>query len=229
MVDPPGRLPGAQQTQHTMQVTIQYSEGSLPSTDNVAGHNVETHIAARDQWSTEAQVLREFAAADDVPSQILAAGRQWTLISDDGTRATYSTEARPGRPTADETPASAHIHLRVTPERKSAYVRAAQAQGQNLSDWMTDTCDAAAGVPQAASITGGKRGFVAAVDAAFRAKLHNPTIRYSHSRGFHVESAHVPADADVIWSAAANYVLPSNRRSVRPADYLEVRAEILGA
>ena len=77
------------------------------------------------------------------------------------------------------------------------------------------------------SITGGRAGFVRAVDEAFKARLHNPTIRYSHARGFHVESAHVPADPDVLWSAVAFYVLPTMRRSVR--SYPSVRAEILGS
>lgn len=36
-----------------------------------------------------------------------------------------------------------HIHLRVEPERKSRYVRAAQCNGESLSDWMVRQCDAA--------------------------------------------------------------------------------------
>jgi len=48
-----------------------------------------------------------------------------------------------GRPLADETPASGHIHLRVTMERKNRYVRAARRKKQTLSDWMTETCDKA--------------------------------------------------------------------------------------
>lgn len=49
---------------------------------------------------------------------------------------------RPGRPPSDVTSATAHIHLRVTPERKSAYVRAAKPQ--SLAEWMTEACDRAA-------------------------------------------------------------------------------------
>lgn len=79
------------------------------------------------------------------------------------------------------------------------------------------------------TLTGGRAGFVRAIDEAFRVNAHNPTIRYSHARGFHVESGLLPADSDVLWSAAANYILPSGRRSVRPTDYPEVREEILSA
>lgn len=54
-------------------------------------------------------------------------------------------ENPPGRlPDGDEA-AGAHIHLRVTKERKAGYVRAAQAAGLNLSEWMVDACDRRAG------------------------------------------------------------------------------------
>ena len=77
------------------------------------------------------------------------------------------------------------------------------------------------------TLTGGRAGFVSAIDEAFRTPASNPTIRYSHARGFHVESGIHPADPDVLWSASANYILPSGRRSVRPTDYTEVRAAIM--
>jgi hypothetical protein len=79
------------------------------------------------------------------------------------------------------------------------------------------------------TLTGGRAGFVRAIHEAFTVNAHNPTIRYSHARGFHVESGIHPADSDVLWSAAANYILPTGRRSVRPSDYPEVREEILSA
>lgn len=50
-----------------------------------------------------------------------------------------------GRPAKDGKSASAHIHLRATPERKAAYVKRAQAVGRSLSDWITETCDREAG------------------------------------------------------------------------------------
>lgn len=77
------------------------------------------------------------------------------------------------------------------------------------------------------TLKGGRAGFVRAINEAFRSPAANPTIRYSHSRGFHVESGIHPADSDVLWTTAANYILPTGRRSVRPTDYSEVRADIL--
>jgi len=77
------------------------------------------------------------------------------------------------------------------------------------------------------TLTGGRAGFVSAIDEAFRTPASNPAIRYSHARGFHIESGIHPADCDVLWSASAKYILPSGRRSVRPADYTEVRAAIM--
>ena len=53
-------------------------------------------------------------------------------------------ETKPvGRPLADETAASGHIHLRVTMERKNKYVRAARRLKKGLSEWMTEMCDKA--------------------------------------------------------------------------------------
>lgn len=78
------------------------------------------------------------------------------------------------------------------------------------------------------TLTGGKRGFIATIEEAFRTSASNPTIRYSHARGFHVESGIHPADDDVIWSALASYS-STGRRSVRPVDYPEIREEIIAA
>jgi hypothetical protein len=50
-----------------------------------------------------------------------------------------------GRLPFSDTAADGHIHLRVTMERKNRYVRSAKRAGKNLSDWMTETCDSAAG------------------------------------------------------------------------------------
>ena len=52
----------------------------------------------------------------------------------------------PGRPLTDSTPASGHIHLRVTMERKNRYVRAARTRKMKLSEWMTETCDNGSGL-----------------------------------------------------------------------------------
>lgn len=72
----------------------------------------------------------------------------------------------PGRPLTDSTPASGHIHLRVTMERKNRYVRAARNRKMKLSEWMTETCDTASGLvtandqahPTAADSDGGASG-----------------------------------------------------------------------
>lgn len=53
-------------------------------------------------------------------------------------------ETGPGRPLTDSTPASGHIHLRVTMERKNRYVKAAHRRKRKLSEWLTETCDIAA-------------------------------------------------------------------------------------
>jgi hypothetical protein len=51
----------------------------------------------------------------------------------------------PGRPLSDNLPAIDSIHLRVTTERKSTYVHAAQARRLKLSEWMQNACDRAVG------------------------------------------------------------------------------------
>lgn len=55
------------------------------------------------------------------------------------------TEPKLGRPLADDTPASGHIHLRVTMERKNRYVRAARKLKMKLSEWMTASLDKESG------------------------------------------------------------------------------------
>lgn len=52
---------------------------------------------------------------------------------------------KPGRPLAEATPASGHIHLRVTMERKNRYVRAARKRKLKLSEWMTEALDRESG------------------------------------------------------------------------------------
>jgi len=55
----------------------------------------------------------------------------------------------------------------------------------------------------------------------------NPTIRYSHARGFHLESGVHPEDADVLWSHACNYV--KDGPSIRADDFKEIRKAIIEA
>lgn len=76
------------------------------------------------------------------------------------------------------------------------------------------------------ALTGGKAGFSAAIQEAFTTRASDPTIRYSPARGFHVESGIHSADSDVVWSSLAYYT-STGARSVRPADYAEVRESIL--
>jgi hypothetical protein len=76
------------------------------------------------------------------------------------------------------------------------------------------------------TITGGKAAFTEAIHDAFVSNAHNPTIRYSDARGFHVESGLNRADDDVIWSALA-YYNSDGARSIKPSDYPEIRIDIL--
>lgn len=47
----------------------------------------------------------------------------------------------PGRPRRDAQPADAQIQLRVTKERKGAYVKASRKAGTTLADWIFGQCD----------------------------------------------------------------------------------------
>ena len=76
------------------------------------------------------------------------------------------------------------------------------------------------------TITGGKTGFAEAIHEAFISNAHDPTIRYSQERGFHVESGLNPADHDVVWSALT-YYNSDGARSIKPSDYPEIRMDIL--
>lgn len=60
----------------------------------------------------------------------------------DGREGTEGTRRSPGRPPVDEEAATGHIHLRVTAERKAAYVRAARPG--KLSAWIVAQLDRAA-------------------------------------------------------------------------------------
>jgi len=48
----------------------------------------------------------------------------------------------PGRPPSKD-PADHDINLRVTRDRKNRYVKTAQKNGQSLSAWIQEVCDAA--------------------------------------------------------------------------------------
>jgi hypothetical protein len=76
------------------------------------------------------------------------------------------------------------------------------------------------------SLTGGRTGFAHAIDEAFGLNVHDPVIRYSHTRGFHAESKHAAPDPDVLWERSIHYVGSTGRRSVRPTDYAETLHDI---
>jgi hypothetical protein len=73
----------------------------------------------------------------------------------------------------------------------------------------------------------GLRGYLSAVDAAFTSKKMSPCVRYSCARGFYVESALCPPAQDVLWTGSAYYHADSGERSLRRADYVEIRCKII--
>jgi len=75
-------------------------------------------------------------------------------------------------------------------------------------------------------LTGGKKGFVAATDEAFSSKVSYPVLRYSNSRGFHVESGFHQADDDVVWERPANYWAHNGCRSILSSQYQKIKADI---
>jgi hypothetical protein len=76
-------------------------------------------------------------------------------------------------------------------------------------------------------ITGGRDGFRNAIrEAFFKSKCHDPEVRYSHSRGFHVESKHTPPDENVLWRKQAYTWANTGERSMLVSHYPEVRNEI---
>lgn len=80
------------------------------------------------------------------------------------------------------------------------------------------------------TLTGGYNGFCAAVREAFYGsgnRMSNPGVRYSHARGFHVESTIHPADDDCIWSHQCSIAANSGRNSLIASDYGHIRRQIL--
>ena len=79
-------------------------------------------------------------------------------------------------------------------------------------------------------IKGGRKGLVDAIHAAFYGrpgKVHNPVIRYSHTRGFHVESRMHPPDQDVLWEHKCHFWAATGRPNIKPTQYGEVREAII--
>ena len=78
-------------------------------------------------------------------------------------------------------------------------------------------------------LTGGKRGWSAALSAAYYGNgrdMHSPCIRYSHERGFFVESSYIPAEANVVMESRVRYH-PSGKKFHRHSDYGKIRSVIL--
>ena len=72
-------------------------------------------------------------------------------------------------------------------------------------------------------ITGGKKGFDAAIRAAYHGcglDMHSPAVAYSQADGFFVQSANTSTGA--IWLARAAYHADSGDATIRPRDYAEV-------
>ena len=69
-------------------------------------------------------------------------------------------------------------------------------------------------------ITGGKRGYIAAIQQAHsNCRIADPEIRYSHQRGFYV----APWEADVIWYEKAYH---DGKKMAHQKDYTETRRHI---
>tara|TARA_R110000744_G_scaffold323473_1_gene429370 strand:- start:336 stop:617 length:282 start_codon:yes stop_codon:yes gene_type:complete len=72
-----------------------------------------------------------------------------------------------------------------------------------------------------------KAQFARAVqEGYYDSRCSDPMIRYSVARGFHVESKHVPADDDVIWSLQCWLSADDGKPYGLPSAE-EVKAEIL--
>lgn len=76
-------------------------------------------------------------------------------------------------------------------------------------------------------IKGGKKGFIRAVEEGFKSKAVDPTLRYSHSRGFYVESGVHPPDEDVIFEVMFFYHAHDGKRNVDWSHYGAIREEIV--
>ncbi|MFT3992411.1 MAG: hypothetical protein QM680_13485 [Luteolibacter sp.] len=117
---------------------------SVPTLGWQHKHNGGAFVFAvrHDHGITSAQAKRAAEAAAIIPPAEDAPQEDWVFDYDDLAPGRIVNR---GRPVKEGEAATSHIHLRVTPERKSTYVKRAQASGRSLSDWMTETCDREAG------------------------------------------------------------------------------------
>jgi len=78
-------------------------------------------------------------------------------------------------------------------------------------------------------LTGGFNGYKEAVNEGFSVNIHNPTLRYSDRKGFHIESNLTPKDDDAIDLGDCSYYADNGNQSFGATyrDYLETKAEII--
>lgn len=79
-------------------------------------------------------------------------------------------------------------------------------------------------------LTGGYKGYQKAVREGFASDMSDPTVRYSHARGFHVEPRLFNSDKDVLWQQQCYYNLNNGgAKSPKPTKlgYKTVREEIM--
>ena len=80
-------------------------------------------------------------------------------------------------------------------------------------------------------LTGGFRGYKAAINEGFTTSTRNPTLRYSDSRGFHIESGLTPADSDAVEIGECYYRMSDDgdHRNFRSSyrGYLEVKSIVI--
>lgn len=100
------------------------------------------HRQSGRQYSPE-DVLQLYPSWDMQPARQSVRRAIRTLQLNAEERDLVSVFVGPGRPTID--PATGHIHLRVSMDRKNAYVRAAQTKSQTLAAWMFGCCDKESG------------------------------------------------------------------------------------
>jgi|WetSurMetagenome_2_1015567.scaffolds.fasta_scaffold00711_25 hypothetical protein len=83
---------------------------------------------------------------------------------------------------------------------------------------------------KAIRLTGGFNGYKEAVNEGFSVNIHNPALRYSDRRGFHIESKLTPRDDSAVELGECYYNLSNNGErnfGTSYRDYLEVKSDII--
>jgi hypothetical protein len=78
-------------------------------------------------------------------------------------------------------------------------------------------------------LTGGFNGYREAVNEGFSVNIHNPTLRYSDRRGFHVESGLIPRDDSAVELGEFSYNPDNGNGNFGTSyrDYLEIKSDII--